>query len=137
MQPDDNAQGMACLALQDQVCDEAAKSRDRKGGRGGAAKSGGTGQRRDVQVSRALSRLLRHQADTAGINLDGEGFAPLDKVVSARTPFSYGFLFCRRGVVSQRSHVEKSPRAKDRDGGDSALRLTMSRKSSHGARCGR
>ncbi|KAM4054710.1 RNA 2'-phosphotransferase, tpt1 / kptA family protein [Hirsutella rhossiliensis] len=83
IEPGGNSEGMARLALEDRVCDEAAKSRERKGGRGGAAKSGGgTGQGRDVQVSRTLSRLLRHQAERAGIKLDGEGFAPLDKVLA-------------------------------------------------------
>ncbi|KAF4581874.1 tRNA 2'-phosphotransferase 1 [Ophiocordyceps camponoti-floridani] len=38
--------------------------------------------KRDVQVSRALSRLLRHQAESAGIKLDDEGFAPLDQVLA-------------------------------------------------------
>ncbi|QUC19430.1 uncharacterized protein UV8b_03671 [Ustilaginoidea virens] len=38
-------------------------------------------QGRDVDISKALSRLLRHQAENAGINLDKEGFAPLDKVL--------------------------------------------------------
>lgn len=59
--------------------------REEKGGgrgRGGKRGGGGGGQGRDVQVSRALSRLLRHQATNAGIQLDGEGFAPLDRVVS-------------------------------------------------------
>lgn len=69
------------------------QGRSRRGGRGG----GGGGQSRDVSISRALSRLLRHQAANAGIQLDGEGYAPLDKVVgflplplssAAVTPFS-------------------------------------------------
>ncbi|KAI1768840.1 RNA 2'-phosphotransferase, Tpt1 [Hypoxylon sp. FL1150] len=48
-----------------------------KGGRGG----GGGSQDRESQISRALSQLLRHQAENAGIGLDGEGYAPLDKVL--------------------------------------------------------
>ncbi|KAK3494573.1 KptA family-domain-containing protein [Neurospora hispaniola] len=47
------------------------------GGHGGHRKGG-----RDVDLSRALSRLLRHQAASAGITLDAEGYAPLDKVLA-------------------------------------------------------
>lgn len=52
-----------------------------KGGRGGSFGAGG-GMRRDVTLSKAMSRLLRHQAEKAGIKLDREGYAPLDRVVS-------------------------------------------------------
>ncbi|KAK3340332.1 KptA family-domain-containing protein [Neurospora tetraspora] len=48
-----------------------------RGGHGGHRKGG-----RDVDLSRALSRLLRHQASSAGITLDAEGYAPLDKVLA-------------------------------------------------------
>lgn len=58
------------------------KGKGKGGGRGG-----GGGQPREMQVSKALSRLLRHQAENAGIKLDREGFAPLDKVVSDLTIF--------------------------------------------------
>lgn len=56
-----------------------------RGGRKGAGggKPGGGGKQREKQISMALSRLLRHQALNAGIKLDKEGFAPLDRVVSA------------------------------------------------------
>ena len=57
----------------------------RRGGRGdgrGRGGAGGRGEGRMVQISKALSRLLRHQAENAGIKLDEEGFAPLDQVVS-------------------------------------------------------
>ncbi|KAL5594558.1 hypothetical protein BROUX41_001483 [Berkeleyomyces rouxiae] len=47
---------------------------NRRGGRGPA--------KREEQVSRALSKLLRHKATSAGIKLDAEGFAPLDKVLA-------------------------------------------------------
>ncbi|OTB08639.1 hypothetical protein M426DRAFT_158993 [Hypoxylon sp. CI-4A] len=47
------------------------------GGRGG----GGKGLGREMQISKALSTLLRHQAENAGITLDAEGYAPLDKVM--------------------------------------------------------
>ncbi|KAI1808409.1 KptA family-domain-containing protein [Daldinia bambusicola] len=53
--------------------------RDRRGGGGGGG--GGRGQDREVMISKALSTLLRHQAESAGINLDAEGYAPLDKVL--------------------------------------------------------
>ncbi|KAK1781813.1 phosphotransferase 1 [Copromyces sp. CBS 386.78] len=48
-----------------------------RGGHGGHRKGG-----RDVDLSRALSKLLRHQASSAGITLDAEGYAPLDKVLA-------------------------------------------------------
>ncbi|PHH85994.1 hypothetical protein CDD83_10889 [Cordyceps sp. RAO-2017] len=52
-------------------------------GRGGKKSAAGpTDQKRRVQVSRTLSRLLRHQAEDAGVRLDGEGFAPLDEVLA-------------------------------------------------------
>jgi 2'-phosphotransferase len=54
-------------------------------GRGGREKGGGPAGKTDVQVSRALSQLLRHKAEEAGIALDNEGYAPVDKVV--RLPF--------------------------------------------------
>lgn len=53
----------------------------RKGGGGGGKPADG-GKQREKQISMALSRLLRHQALNAGITLDKEGFAPLDRVVS-------------------------------------------------------
>jgi hypothetical protein len=36
---------------------------------------------REVAVSKALSKLLRHAADDEGLVLDQEGFARLDQVV--------------------------------------------------------
>ncbi|KFX98824.1 hypothetical protein V490_02092, partial [Pseudogymnoascus sp. VKM F-3557] len=36
---------------------------------------------RDVQVSKALSKLLRHDAVKAGLELDDEGFASVDQVL--------------------------------------------------------
>ncbi|KAI1183934.1 RNA 2'-phosphotransferase, Tpt1 [Nemania serpens] len=53
--------------------------RHRGGGRRGGG--GGGGSSRQVQISKALSTLLRHQAQNAGIQLDAEGFAPLDRVM--------------------------------------------------------
>lgn len=58
--------------------------RFRRGGRGG----GGGGKGREVDLSRALSRLLRHQAANAGVDLDKEGYAPLESVVSLMFPSS-------------------------------------------------
>jgi hypothetical protein len=78
---DDAAREDALLDVEDKVQDKHSKPRGGKGrGRGG----GGGGQGREVQVSKALSRLLRHQAANAGIQLDDEGFARLDAVVSER-----------------------------------------------------
>ena len=74
----------ALLDLEDKVQGKHSKPRGDKGrGRGGGGGGGGGGgQGREVQVSKALSRLLRHQAANAGIQLDDEGFARLDAVVS-------------------------------------------------------
>lgn len=66
------------------------------GGGGGkkGPKAGGEGvsHRRESNISRALSRLLRHQAPQAGISLDKEGYAPLEKVVSFPPSFSLGIM---------------------------------------------
>ncbi|OBT87829.1 hypothetical protein VE02_02138 [Pseudogymnoascus sp. 03VT05] len=51
------------------------------GSRGGKGRSGGGGQSRDVQVSKALSKLLRHDAVKAGLELDDEGFAGVGEVL--------------------------------------------------------
>jgi len=63
--------------------DQGGKSNRRgKGGRGGGRSGGGGGvQGREVQVSKALSKLLRHAAEEEGVQLDKEGFARLDQVV--------------------------------------------------------
>ncbi|KAI8947644.1 hypothetical protein F4801DRAFT_592428 [Xylaria longipes] len=58
--------------------------RNRRGGgsgRRGGGGGGAGGSNRQVQISKALSTLLRHQAQNAGIRLDAEGFAPLDRVM--------------------------------------------------------
>ena len=75
---DDITSSTAHMALEEKHQDRPPKRGGRRGGRGGG---GGRGQSRDVQVSKALSRLLRHQAENAGIKLDTEGYAPLDRVV--------------------------------------------------------
>lgn len=56
----------------------------RRGGGGGAGR--GASENREVLISKALSKLLRHAADEAGLKLDAEGFAPLDEVVSQNRP---------------------------------------------------
>lgn len=53
-----------------------------RGGRGGGGGGGKGEMNREVAVSKALSKLLRHAADDAGLKLDGEGFARVDQVVS-------------------------------------------------------
>jgi 2'-phosphotransferase len=58
-----------------------------RGGRGGSrgGRAGGE-MNREVAVSKALSKLLRHAAEDAGLTLDGEGFARVDQVVSLYLP---------------------------------------------------
>jgi hypothetical protein len=57
------------------------------GGRGNrAGGSGGGEMNREVAVSKALSKLLRHAAVDAGLKLDPEGFARVDQVVSICLP---------------------------------------------------
>ena len=53
-----------------------------RGGRGGGRGGGGRGESREVAISKALSKLLRHAAADFGLVLDSEGFGRLDKVVS-------------------------------------------------------
>ncbi|EFY98705.1 RNA 2'-phosphotransferase domain protein [Metarhizium robertsii] len=59
---------------QDEAAPRSSRPSGRRGGRGGRPEG------REVQLSKALSRLLRHQAENAGIKLDEEGFAPLDRL---------------------------------------------------------
>jgi 2'-phosphotransferase len=54
---------------------------DRGRGRGGRSTGGRPGQGREVEISKALSKLLRHDAVKEGLELDGEGFAKVDQVV--------------------------------------------------------
>lgn len=76
-----------------QLADEHGDAPSRRGGRGnrfrprggGSGSGSGTGSR-DVALSRALSRLLRHQASSAGVPLDKEGYADLSKVVRTSPP---------------------------------------------------
>ena len=54
-----------------------------RGGRGGG-RGGGGGQRpREEQVSRALSKLLRHQAEKEGLKLGPGGYINLGEVVGS------------------------------------------------------
>jgi hypothetical protein len=59
------------------------KAAEGRGGHGsGGGGGGGRGQvNREVAVSKALSKLLRHAAEDEGLVLDKEGFARLDQVV--------------------------------------------------------
>ena len=61
-----------------------------RGGQGGGSGSSGRGKEmnREVAISKALSKLLRHAAEDVGLALDGEGFARLDQVVSLKLPLS-------------------------------------------------
>ncbi|KAL6871072.1 KptA family domain-containing protein [Trichoderma novae-zelandiae] len=74
---EDGSNAAAHIAVEEKLAD--GKKQRQRGGRGGGG--GGGGQSREVQVSKALSRLLRHQAANAGIQLDAEGFAALDEVM--------------------------------------------------------
>ena len=61
--------------------------RTSKGGRGKGKGRGSVGGKtdgpgREILISKALSRLLRHSAVEAGLTLDGEGYARVDQVVS-------------------------------------------------------
>lgn len=72
----------AHLALEDRATTGQARrgGGGRRGGRGGGG-GGGRPMDRNVLISKGLSKLLRHQADSAGIKLDAGGWAELDKVV--------------------------------------------------------
>ncbi|PBP26600.1 hypothetical protein BUE80_DR002522 [Diplocarpon rosae] len=53
-----------------------------RGGRGGQRSGGARGEMsREVLVSKALSKLLRHAAVEAGLKLDAEGFANVEQVM--------------------------------------------------------
>ncbi|KAL8381436.1 hypothetical protein RB595_005619 [Gaeumannomyces hyphopodioides] len=78
-------QGDAAADLADRAASRSGRGKGRGGGggrRGGGGGGGGGGGAREVTVSRALSKLLRHQAENAGIKLDAEGYAPLDEVLA-------------------------------------------------------
>ncbi|KAI6772135.1 hypothetical protein HG530_003093 [Fusarium avenaceum] len=76
---------MADTTQQDHLdVDERMQSRTSRprGDKGRGKGGGGGGQGREVQVSKALSKLLRHQAANAGVQLDDEGYATLDSVLA-------------------------------------------------------
>ena len=52
---------------------------------------------REVAVSKALSKLLRHAAEDAGLALDSEGFARVDQVVSIISSLSSKALYVPPG----------------------------------------
>lgn len=52
----------------------ASKSKDHRGGKP---------PNRDVLISKALSKLLRHDAEKHKLKLDEEGYAPVEKVVGS------------------------------------------------------
>jgi hypothetical protein len=52
-----------------------------KGGRRGGKSSGGPASRA-VGISKALSKILRHDAVKEGLKLDAEGYAKVDELVS-------------------------------------------------------
>jgi 2'-phosphotransferase len=83
--------------VEDKVLGKGARGskRSRGGGSERSSPGGGSGPGREVQLSKALSRLLRHQAEKSGIKLDSEGFAPLDLVVSTSP------CRCLRSLTSQ------------------------------------
>ena len=81
----------AHMALEDKFSSRGGRRGGRSGGRGGRGGGGGGGLGREVLISKAMSTLLRHKAGEAGISLDEEGFAPLDKVVSIISGFPCWF----------------------------------------------
>lgn len=103
---------------------------NRGGGRGGRGpKSGGHGGHRkggrDVDLSRALSRLLRHQAASAGITLDAEGYAPLDKVLAwgpirSLKPTFPEILKAVKESDKQRFAIKLAPGKEDKEGSEEA-----------------
>ncbi|KAI1096311.1 RNA 2'-phosphotransferase, Tpt1 [Rostrohypoxylon terebratum] len=96
--------------------------RDRRGGRGG----GGRPQDREMLISKALSSLLRHQAENAGIKLDAEGFAPLDRVIQwprlrSLNPTFDEIRACVADNAKQRFAMKaRDPSSGARDGGEPA-----------------
>lgn len=52
----------------------------RGGGRGGGG-GGGRGQSREVQISKALSLVLRHAAEKEGVKIDSQGYANVGELV--------------------------------------------------------
>ncbi|KAJ6171902.1 hypothetical protein N7470_000969 [Penicillium chermesinum] len=59
-----------------------ARGNGEKGGRGG--RSHGQGQSREVQISKALSLLLRHAAEKEGLKMNAQGYANVAEVLQWR-----------------------------------------------------
>lgn len=73
--------GLEDLKLQDNRGDKDTKVKSGgKASRGGAAAGGA--QSRDIGISKALSKILRHSAEQEGLKLDKEGYARVDELVS-------------------------------------------------------
>lgn len=69
---------------------------DPKGGkekRGRGRGHGPGGSSRDVQISKALSLLLRHAAEKEGLKMNAQGYASVADVVSALHDFAHLDLF--------------------------------------------
>ncbi|EFX00142.1 tRNA splicing 2 phosphotransferase 1 [Grosmannia clavigera kw1407] len=94
-------------------------SRRRGGGNGRGKREGGSSSSRAVDVSRALSKLLRHQATSAGIVLDGEGYAALDQVLAWGPLRSMGVTAAEvRDVVASNEKQRFGMKRVDGDGID-------------------
>lgn len=78
---------MADYSLDDMVerVESSLSNKSQRSGRGRERGDGNIGGRQDqgreVAISKALSKLLRHDAIKEGLELDREGFAKLDQVV--------------------------------------------------------
>ena len=69
---------------------------DRKDGkekRGRGRGHGPGGSSRDVQISKAMSLLLRHAAEKEGLKMNAQGYASVADVVSALHGFAHFNLF--------------------------------------------
>lgn len=75
------------IGLEERASRGSIQGRGDREGRGSKRFVGGGGSRREmnreVTISKALSRLLRHAAPEAGLKLDAEGFASVEQVVSS------------------------------------------------------
>ncbi len=59
-----------------------------RGGRGGGGRGGGRGGRpqgREVQISKALSYILRHGAVELGLSIRPDGYVPLLEVMEVKS----------------------------------------------------
>lgn len=59
-----------------------------RGGRGGGGRGGGRGSRpqgREVQISKALSYILRHGAVELGLSIRPDGYVPLLEVMEVKS----------------------------------------------------